>query len=497
LRFSSGVGRLELYNGKELPLGDDLFSQVVYKGETLFFEDGSAISPESTRNPFTKNLTQDLRACVISPLKKERIIVGLLILGYYQPHEFSENQVRLIAAISDMAGSALHRMSATEMLEKMAADRNRVLDSIYQVTSAASKSIDLNSAAFQRALGLILKAVHANTGAIFLLNNETQFIEMVVDEGMSEDVRRKMKVLDFEYSPEGWVIRNNKFLLLPNLTSDVDSDRRIQFEGGQVYASFPLCMHDRAVGALSISRTGDQQFNLEEITLLTFIANHLGLIVENVQLFKQEEHHALLEERSRMARELHDSIIQAMFSAGLFTNGALDAVKEGSLEKVRSNLKQSSKLIQQALIEMRLMIYELRSQVLADKGLIAALNHRLDSVERRSGITVDFLKDDVPELNAKVEDGLYRTMIEVLNNAFKHAQADHLHIEIRHTDHALTAVVKDNGIGFDPILAAQNGGIGFSSMRERVEKLDGSLNIVSSPGNGAQVTISIPIEEFK
>jgi len=494
LEFSSGAGKWEAFNRSKLPEGDDLLWNIVRSGELKIFDELSSNAYDNKVNSFFGKLVNGLGACIITPFKMKNKPIGLLLLGYSNPIVFNVNQMRLITAISEMASSALHRMSATEKMELIAANSARELESIYRITSAASQSID-PTIAFKRALGIILKAFNANFGSIFLVTEGTPQIELLVVEGLPNKTYQPFKeqARKNENSPEGWVIRHNKVLLLPGSASGPKFDLNIHSEGKQVYAGFPMHGHEQVIGVLSVSRQGTQQFSEEEITLLSFISNHLGLIIENIRLFKQEEHSIILEERSRLARELHDSIIQVLFSAGLISASAQEAIIDGNLEQAASSLKQTSRLINQALVEMRLMVFELRSEEYSKIGYIAGLKHRLDLIEIQTGIKVNFKYDKLPVLNPKTEDGLYRIAMEALNNVYKHAKAENLAIKVSVSGNNLTTIIEDNGEGFDLIGVAQNGGLGLPRMNQQVMKINGSLEVKSTPGGGTRVSISVPI----
>ena len=151
------------------------------------------------------------------------------------------------------------------------------------------------------------------------------------------------------------------------------------------------------------------------MTLLGAIADQVGVAVENARLYKQAEELAVVQERQRLARELHDAVTQSVYSATLLAASGQRALKAGEWEQVSNFLEQLQSVNVQALKELRLLVYELRPSALENAGLVEALQNRLDAVEVRAGIQVQLEVDDELDLNENQESTLYRVTIEALN----------------------------------------------------------------------------------
>jgi signal transduction histidine kinase len=207
---------------------------------------------------------------------------------------------------------------------------------------------------------------------------------------------------------------------------------------------------------------------------------------------------AVLEERSRLARELHDSVTQSLHSSTLLAEAGQRLAGSGDIERARGYLVRLGEISQQALKEMRLLVYELRPLALSDTGLEGALQQRLDTVERRSGVEVRLSIAQELELPAVVEEELFWIAIEALNNALKHANPTTVTVALRMDEQreipCIALEIADDGIGFDPDAKIDEGGLGLISMQERVEKLGGELNILSAPGEGTQVRACVELE---
>jgi signal transduction histidine kinase len=181
-----------------------------------------------------------------------------------------------------------------------------------------------------------------------------------------------------------------------------------------------------------------------------------------------------------------------IYSVNLFAEAGSQQVKQGNQERVHHHLMLISETAQQALKEMRLLIFELRPPILETDGLAGALSQRLDSVERRAGVDAHLLVENVTGLGATLEEGLYRIAQEALNNALKHARASRVEIRIRAEQDWVILEILDNGAGFATIPAGKSGGMGWANMRERAERLGGTLQVESTPGQGTRVTAKVP-----
>jgi signal transduction histidine kinase len=212
----------------------------------------------------------------------------------------------------------------------------------------------------------------------------------------------------------------------------------------------------------------------------------------------QAEELAILQERNRLARELHDSVTQSLHSATLLAEAGQRVASAGDIERARGYLIRLGEISQQALRQMRLLVYELRPWALSGVGLVGALQQRLDAVERRSGVEVHLSAEEELELADRVEEELYRIAMEALNNALKHANPTVVTVTLRkETKHKLVCIelrITDDGLGFDPDTKAGEGGMGLVSMQERIEKLGGELTILSTPGEGTQVKACLNLE---
>lgn len=210
-------------------------------------------------------------------------------------------------------------------------------------------------------------------------------------------------------------------------------------------------------------------------------------------LLAEAQTQAMLDERQRLARDLHDSVTQSLYSLTLLTEAARRMAGAGDLVRVEELLRRLGDTALLALKEMRLLVYQLRPPILEEVGLIGALQRRLDSVERRAGVQGRLLIEGSVALLRQLEEGLYFIAQEALNNALKHSRADNVTVILHATDSVVELEIVDDGQGFDLEAARDQGGLGLSGMFERARALSGQLHIASQPGHGTSIRVCVPL----
>jgi len=200
---------------------------------------------------------------------------------------------------------------------------------------------------------------------------------------------------------------------------------------------------------------------------------------------------AVLHERQRLARDLHDAVAQALYSVTLHAEAAARLLAAGDLATTAEYLRELQDAAQEALEEMRRLIFELRPPILEQAGLAAALQARLDAVEGRAKLDTQLIVAGVSDLPAPLEQALYRIAQEALNNILKHARARRVSVALRQSGAQLTFEIADDGVGFDPAVAGQAGGLGLRGIAERVAQLGGCLSVQSAPGGGTRIRVEL------
>jgi len=254
----------------------------------------------------------------------------------------------------------------------------------------------------------------------------------------------------------------------------------------------PILVDDEVTGILSVQNVDQgNAFEESDVRLLQTFAASMSIALENARLYENERHIAVLEERQRLGRELHDSVTQSLYGMSLYAQAALGKMTAGELDQTRQYLEDIQNTAQESLEDMRLLIFELRPPVLEKEGLIAAIQSRLTSVEDRAGIRSSLQSNLTERLPGDVEQGLYQILREALNNIIKHAQARNILINLRQDPACLCMEIRDDGIGFDPRTASRKGCLGLVNMQEHARSRGWQIQIESSPGNGACIKVEI------
>jgi PAS domain S-box-containing protein len=219
-------------------------------------------------------------------------------------------------------------------------------------------------------------------------------------------------------------------------------------------------------------------------------------ITERKMLEDQLVNTATAVERDRLARELHDSVTQSLYSINLQTDATLMALSPDNSDKnvkAKRRLEILKEIAQEAMTEMRLLIYQLHPPIIQAAGLVVALRQRLDVVEVRSGMTADLQVESERRLPEEIESTLFQIAQEALNNVLKHAKASELLVRLSFKPDSCRLTIQDDGVGFDSESIGRYGGYGLENMRDRLEQINGALTIDSQPGIGTTLEIEVSL----
>jgi signal transduction histidine kinase len=257
------------------------------------------------------------------------------------------------------------------------------------------------------------------------------------------------------------------------------------------WMGIPLWIKDKIVGVLSVHYGEPGYYNPEMVRLVKAYANQTAVIVENSWLYRQAKAAAAAEERSRLARELHDSVTQSLYGLALYAKAAQSALAAGKVDVATKHMEEVQASAQEGMADLRLLIFELRPILLETKGLIAALDERLRAVEKRLDCNTIYQVRGNTTLSLEVETDLYWLINEALNNVLKHASATQVILDLHFKNDGTRIIIQDNGVGFDPAELPQSSGMGFKNMNDRIERLGGNLRVTSQIGKGTAVEVRL------
>ena len=399
-----------------------------------------------------------------------------------------------LIALEGFVADITDRVLAQQLLEQRVVDRTRKLSALYEVMAVAAEQHDLKTI-LQEALSWMLKAVHGQSGAIHLLDRQALSLHLIAHEGVSPALIPKLNLLSPVTGLAAQILNANE----PFMTEDIVTDEALaQLIGDEVHAFAGLPITTRGgnpVGVLSVFRDLRRGFSDGDIALLVSVADQIGTAIENARLRRENERLLVVDERNRLARELHDAVTQSLYSLTIFAEVNQRYAQVKSFDEVKLYSQRIGEMAEKSLKEMRLLLHNLRPSILKEAGLVDALQQRLDSVEKRAGITPKLLVDDDLFLPPAIEKTLYYMAEEALNNALKHAEATAVTVEIVRDATQVILITRDNGKGFEPSRLHDKGGMGLTNMKERAALCGGKLHLESNE-SGTTVTVRLKLDSL-
>ncbi len=408
-----------------------------------------------------------------------------------------KGQPTVLAVIRDIT----EQVQAEQLLEQRVEDRTRELSSLLEISHTVASTLQLKPL-----LGLILdqlKTVVDYTGsAILTVEGE----DLVFLDNRGPVPEAQLMLLRFPLKNLGLIwetITSRESIIMQDIRKNTPLERAFRVAIGDLRKTtfhhigvcmiIPLTLKEQAIGMLVLLSSEKQAFTPHHATLALAIANQAAIAIENARLYEQAQELAALEERQRLARELHDSVSQALYGIALGAHTARTLLDRDPAQ-VAEPLDYVLSLAEAGLAEMRALIFELRPESLEIEGLVSALTKQGAALHARHDITVQTDLSAEPALPLKVKQELYRIAQEALHNTVKHAHASKVDLRLCQTSEAVILEVRDNGRGFDAT-ASFPGHLGLHSMQERVKGLGGVLQIESAPGQGTCVRAQVPVHD--
>lgn len=378
----------------------------------------------------------------------------------------------------------------TEELELQVADQARKLSVLYEVTAVASQVLDLDEL-LSRSLERSLAAMRCKAGVIHLVDETLPVLRLNTQQGVTDSISDGIATFFAGQGDIKTVFAGHTPLLIPALAENRLMPAQVRQSSWQSYVGVPIQdAQGKLLGLLSILGGTECHFSDEELVLVSSIADHIGLAVENVRLRRQAEETAVLEDRQRLARELHDSVNQSLFSASVIAE-SLPRLWERNPVLVNQQLDVLHKLISGALAEMRVMLLELRPVSMADAELKDLLSRLVEGVKGRAQLDISLEVHGDCDIPTQVKKNLFRIAQEALNNVVKHARARQVVIFLTQDCGQIKLRIWDDGQGFD-VKTVDGAHMGLQIMRERSASIGAAWILNSQPGEGTQIVVTWP-----
>jgi two-component system NarL family sensor kinase len=369
--------------------------------------------------------------------------------------------------------------------------RNAELSIINSMAQALNRSVDLEQT-LRAILAQVAELLDLQTGWVWLLREDDKQSYLAAAQNLPPALAHhphKMEgscyCLDTYRDGDLDGAANVNVVTCSRLKNLVDGT-----DGLRYHASIPLYAHGKKLGVLNVASTDWRQLSPDDLQLLYTIGDMLGIAVERARLFDRSAQVGAVEERNRLAREIHDTLAQGLTAVSLQLESA-DALLEADDDpvRIRKMVQQALALTRANLEEARRSVLDLRAAPLAGRTLVEALVLLTEA----ASLPVDLLVTGGSQpLPPRVETGLYRIAQEAINNACQHAHASQIVVKLVATPQAVTLTVEDDGRGFDLEDVAQSR-FGLVGLNERVKLLNGRFHIESTPGQGTKIEADLPL----
>ncbi len=428
-------------------------------------------------------------------LAKERVI-GMLTLDHSEPNYYSPWYAELALAFANHAAVAIEnarlfaqaeqRMRELEALYRAEEELNRAEEELY-------RHLHLDQV-LQTLVDVAVDLLQADKSSLVVWDAQRARLVVRAAHGFSPETMAKSFALG--EGVVGRVAASGEPLVVEDTLTDSRMAGRVTGpEGIRSFMGVPIKIGGQVFGLFNVNYTQPRAFSSDDQRLFLALAQRAALAIENARLYEQAQQVAVLEERQRLARELHDAVTQTLFSASLIAE-VLPRLWERSPDEGWRRLEELRQLIRGALAEMRTLLLELRPAALVETGLGDLLRQLAEAITGRARVPVTVKVKGQRPLPSDVQVALYRIAQEALNNVAKHAEASQATVSLRCQPERVELRVSDDGHGFNPEnISPEHLGLGI--MCERATAIGATLKIESQIGHGTQVVVVWPDAQRK
>jgi signal transduction histidine kinase len=334
----------------------------------------------------------------------------------------------------------------------------------------------------------------ARFAALGIPDHQGAFAQFITD-GMSDELIAAMGPMPRTHGLLGAMLESTDSYRTPDIRQDP------RFRGWwprahpqmRSFLGVPIVARGEVIAAFYLTDCeGAEEFDDADQRLIEMLAAHAAVAIENARLLERSRELNIVEERNRLARELHDAVSQKLFGLVLNAESAATLLRRDA-GAAAEQVEQLGELAQDALEELRGLIFELRPASLEEEGLAATLRKHVDMLERVHGRDIELRISGATGAEPETEGEVLRIAQQALDNALRHADAERIELRLQGRDGRLTVTVADDGVGFDPgERGLRSRRLGLTSMEERARALGGTLAVVSRPGEGTTVTLEVP-----
>jgi nitrate/nitrite-specific signal transduction histidine kinase len=392
-----------------------------------------------------------------------------------------------IEELAEQFSQMAHQLrDSYSQLEQRVAERTHELESLYRADEELYRHLELDQV-LQALVNVALDVLRADKSSILVWDQTIGRVVVRAANGFSLETLARMS-FDPGEGLVGKVVTTGEPAIVEDTWEEHGISERITDpEGIRSFMHVPIKTGGQIFGVFNVNYHRPRAFGETEQRLLIALAQRASLAIENAQLYEQAQYLATVEERQRLARELHDAVTQSLFSASLIAE-VLNRLWEKNPEEGKKRLEELRQLTRGALAEMRTLLLELRPAALMEAEVTELFRHLCDSFSGRALVQVDCglkIECDIP---ADIKIAFYRIAQEALNNIAKHAQASKVEMNLKCQGGQVMMVIRDDGRGFE-LGSAPVDHLGLGIMRERAEQIGAQLEISTRPAGGTQVRV--------
>jgi ligand-binding sensor domain-containing protein/signal transduction histidine kinase len=408
----------------------------------------------------------------------------------------------VLATIGLIAGAYTIRVRSIRLqnlhLEQIVRERTSALqkrttemEALYSGDEKIIRSVTLDQV-FQAIVEVAVQMLHADRSVVFVWNEKYKKVMPRVSHGFAPETLAVLKFAKGE-GVVGRVLETGEPITAADLDLDTlrpDVRAAIVAEGIHSFVHLPINVDGQIIGVFNVGFTRPEAIVEDTVRLFTALVQRAALSIENMQLFEKTKELAVIEERNRVARDLHDSAKQKAFAA-LAQLGAVSGILKTDPSHAWSHLGEAENLVYEVIQELTFLIQEMYPMALKEKGLATTLREYVFEWENRNGVMINLVIQNARRMPLEMEQAMYRMIQESLANVARHSQADKVDVSLIYNPDNIELTVEDNGLGFNS--NNRSGGMGLRIIKERAETIGGHAYVESAPGLGTKIMITAPL----
>ncbi|MBI4329674.1 MAG: GAF domain-containing sensor histidine kinase [Chloroflexi bacterium] len=434
-----------------------------------------------------------IKSAISAPLKSEGEVNGILAIATRTERHFVDADREFLEGIGGQLGMAIRNAVLFEQTRL----QNQELNALLSVGKVATSSLDADEL-LGRSLDTIIEVTATDAAEIWLMENDEALV-MRCHRGKHAEAFLEQTRFQVGDGIPGMVARDRQAIMVHDLASDTRFKRQKVVDAGfHTFYAMPLLYHDEVLGVLALAAlSADCLSRQRQLSPLKGIGEWLALAIENTRLYRQVQDAAILSERERIAREMHDGMAQLLGYINTQTIAVKKFLSGERLTEAHEELTRMEEVTRGLYDDVREGILGLRTAARQSDGLIGALKEYVDRYTEMSGVQVDIrvcAGAEDTRLSPAAEIQLMRIIQEALTNVRKHSGTTEASVTFERLEQDLKVAIADDGRGFEPAHLPATGWprFGLQTMRERAEATGGTLRVDSVPGKGTRVEIQLP-----